>query len=242
MRILGDDRHALRCRTLSTRHPEGNRELSRAKNASPARTEESLTLSRKQPVAASTSLDMTGSEMAHCYGNAGRPRARAFDQAIDRSRLMRFAAQISADYRDRELTVIAILNGSLMFMADLLRRILLPLRLDCLSVASYHGGLQTSGEVILPANRAAGRGRPATSCCSTTFSTAEHCTINAIREKLQTASPQSIRVCVLLRKLKERARPTGSGLRWILISPTNLSSAMDSIIASGIAIFPALAY
>jgi hypoxanthine phosphoribosyltransferase len=32
-------------------------------------------------------------------------------------------------------------------------------------------------------------------------------TINAIREKLQTASPQSIRVCVLLRKIKERARP-----------------------------------
>jgi hypoxanthine phosphoribosyltransferase len=30
-------------------------------------------------------------------------------------------------------------------------------------------------------------------------------TINAIREKLQTASPQSIRVCVLLRKIKERA-------------------------------------
>jgi len=33
-------------------------------------------------------------------------------------------------------------------------------------------------------------------------------TINAIREKLQTASPQSIRVCVLLRKIKARARPT----------------------------------
>ena len=32
-------------------------------------------------------------------------------------------------------------------------------------------------------------------------------TINAIREKLQTASPKSIRVCVLLRKLKERKHP-----------------------------------
>ena len=35
-----------------------------------------------------------------------------------------------------------------MFMADLLRRIPLPLKLDCLSVASYHGKTQTSGEVI----------------------------------------------------------------------------------------------
>src|SRR5438552_16332215 len=71
-----------------------------------------------------------------------------FDQTTIVRRLDEIAAQISADYRDRELTVIAILNGSLMFMADLLRRIPLPLRLDCLSVASYHGGLQTSGELI----------------------------------------------------------------------------------------------
>src|SRR4029077_3220511 len=63
-------------------------------------------------------------------------------------RLDEIAAQISKDYRDRELTVIAVLNGSLMFMADLLRRIPLPLKLDCLSVASYHGRAQTSGEVI----------------------------------------------------------------------------------------------
>src|SRR5438445_13350481 len=37
------------------------------------------------------------------------------------------------------LTVIAVLSGSLMFMADLLRRIPLPLKLDFLSAASYHG-------------------------------------------------------------------------------------------------------
>jgi hypoxanthine-guanine phosphoribosyltransferase len=40
-----------------------------------------------------------------------------FDQATIVQRLDEIAAQISADYRDRELTVIAILNGSLMFMA-----------------------------------------------------------------------------------------------------------------------------
>jgi hypoxanthine phosphoribosyltransferase len=71
-----------------------------------------------------------------------------FDEKTILQRLDELAAQISADYHDRELTVIAILNGSLIFMADLLRRIPLPLKLDCLSVASYHGGLQTSGEVI----------------------------------------------------------------------------------------------
>ncbi|HEX8679786.1 MAG TPA: phosphoribosyltransferase family protein, partial [Chthoniobacterales bacterium] len=63
------------------------------------------------------------------------------------ARLDELAAQIVRDYRDRELTVIAVLNGSLIFMADLLRRIPLPLKLDCLSVASYHGGTKTTGEV-----------------------------------------------------------------------------------------------
>src|SRR5712672_2714381 len=71
-----------------------------------------------------------------------------FEEATILRRLDEMAAQISEDYRDRELTVIAILNGSLMFMADLLRRIPLPLKLECLSVASYHGRAETSGEVI----------------------------------------------------------------------------------------------
>src|SRR5246127_5448637 len=71
-----------------------------------------------------------------------------FDEATILHRLDEIAAQISKDYRDKELTVIAVLNGSLMFMADLLRRIPLPLKLDCLSVSSYHGKTETSGEVI----------------------------------------------------------------------------------------------
>ena len=128
-----------------------------------------------------------------------------FDETTILRRLDQLAAQISADYRDRELTVIAILNGSLIFMADLLRRIPLPLRLDCLSVASYHGGLQTSGEVIfrqIAQPDIAGRDILLLDDILDSGTT-----VNAIREKLQTASPKSIRVCVLLRKIKERARP-----------------------------------
>jgi hypoxanthine phosphoribosyltransferase len=51
-----------------------------------------------------------------------------FDETTIERRLDKIAAQISSDYRDRDLTVIAILNGSLIFMADLLRRVPLPLR------------------------------------------------------------------------------------------------------------------
>ena len=128
-----------------------------------------------------------------------------FDETTILARLDEIAANISADYRERELTVIAILNGSLIFMADLLRRIPLPLKLDCLSVASYHGGLDTSGEVIfrqvaLPDIQ----GRDVLLLDDILDSGN---TLAAIREKLSTAGPRSMRVCVLLRKKKVRSRP-----------------------------------
>jgi hypoxanthine phosphoribosyltransferase len=127
-----------------------------------------------------------------------------FDAPAIHKRLEEMASQIMADYPDRELTVIAILTGSLMFMSDLLRRIELPLRLDCLSVISYHGKAQTSGKVIfkqLDVPDVAGRD---VLILDDILDTGH--TLAAVREKLETAKPRSIRICVLLRKRKERAR------------------------------------
>jgi hypoxanthine phosphoribosyltransferase len=128
-----------------------------------------------------------------------------FDETTILSRLDEIAAQIVRDYHDRELTVIAILNGSLIFMADLLRRIPLPLKLDCLSVASYHGGVETSGELIfrqvaLP--DIAGRHILLLDDILDSGTT-----LSAVRQKLETAGPRSVRICVLLQKKKTRLRP-----------------------------------
>ncbi len=130
-----------------------------------------------------------------------------FEEATILRRLDEMAAQISEDYRDRELTVIAILNGSLMFMADLLRRIPLPLKLECLSVASYHGKTKTSGEVIFKqvASDVADRHLLILDDILDSGQT-----LVAVREKLQMANPRSIRVCVLLRKKKLRERPANA--------------------------------
>ena len=119
-------------------------------------------------------------------------------------RLDELAAEITRDYTGRELTVVAVLNGSFMFMADLLRRVPLPLRVDCISVSSYHGGTESSGTVtfdqftlpdidgrhVLIIDDILDSGR----------------TVHEIGAKLRAeANPQSIRSCVLLRKLKDRA-------------------------------------
>jgi hypoxanthine phosphoribosyltransferase len=62
-----------------------------------------------------------------------------FSEQTILSRLDEIGWQISTDYLNKDLTVIAILNGSIMFMSDLLKRVRIPLQIDCWSVSSYHG-------------------------------------------------------------------------------------------------------
>src|SRR5882757_2237114 len=119
------------------------------------------------------------------------------------SRLDELAREITDAYAGQELTVVAVLNGSLIFAADLLRRIPLPLKLDCLSVASYHGGTESSGtvtfgQIALPDIR----GRHVL-VIDDILDTGR--TLHAVCARLRGEAPLSMRVCVLLRKNKIRA-------------------------------------
>lgn len=118
-------------------------------------------------------------------------------------RLDELAAQITADYRDKELTVVAVLNGSFMFMADLLKRIPLPLRVDCLSVSSYHGGTESTGVVTFHQNSLPDiDGRHVLVLDDILDS---GLTLHAISAKLRAEGRTlSLRSCVLLAKRKER--------------------------------------
>ena len=127
-----------------------------------------------------------------------------FHETTILSRLDQLAAEISKEYRGRELTVIAVLTGSLMFMADLLRRIPLPLQLDFLAVASYHGKTETSGEVIFKQLALPDVKDRHILILDDILDSG--LTLAAIREKLEALGPRSIRVCVLLSKKKRRQR------------------------------------
>jgi hypoxanthine phosphoribosyltransferase len=126
-----------------------------------------------------------------------------FDGPAIQKRLEEMAAQITADYPDRELTVIAILTGSLMFTSDLLRRIPLPLRLDCLSVASYHGKTKATGDVIFKQLAIPDVADRDVLILDDILDTGH--TLATVRKTLDTAKPRSIRICVLLSKRKQRA-------------------------------------
>src|SRR5262245_49578389 len=62
-------------------------------------------------------------------------------------RIRELSREIECDFAGRELVVVAVLNGTVMFLADLIRHLSLPLRLDFIGVSSY--GLRTeSGELV----------------------------------------------------------------------------------------------
>lgn len=61
----------------------------------------------------------------------------------------RLAAQIDRDYAatDKRLLLVCILKGSLMFTADLMKKLTVPVEIDCMKVSSYGEGTESSGTV-----------------------------------------------------------------------------------------------
>jgi hypoxanthine phosphoribosyltransferase len=127
-----------------------------------------------------------------------------YDEPTIHRRLDELAARITTDYAQRDLTVVAILNGSVILVADLLRRLPLRLKLDCVSVASYHGGTKSVGELMFrQVSLPDIAGRHVLILDDILDSGV---TLATIREKLDAAGPLSIRICVLLKKKRTRLR------------------------------------
>ena len=63
------------------------------------------------------------------------------------ARVTELGAEIQNDIEGDDLTLLVILHGSIFFAADLMRAISIPLYLESVRVASYHGGTESSGQV-----------------------------------------------------------------------------------------------
>lgn len=125
------------------------------------------------------------------------------DEEVILRRLDTVAERIEADFQGEELLVVGILTGALVFMADLLRRIPLPLQIETLSVASYHGGTESSGVVkFLDAKLPDVKGRQIL-LIDDILDTGR--TLKAVKERLLEMGAISVRTAVLLSKEKERA-------------------------------------
>ncbi len=117
-------------------------------------------------------------------------------------RISELAAEISSHYRSTDITVVSVLSGALVFTSDLIRKLEIPTRLDCIRADSYRGSTRATQ-------------LPAISNPLKTEIENRHVlviddildtgnTLSAISHHLNLAKPASLRTCVLLDKKERR--------------------------------------
>lgn len=127
-----------------------------------------------------------------------------YDEEQIRHRIHEMAVQIEQDYADKPLTIVAVMQGGALFMADLIRQINLPMKIDSISVASYHGGTESSGTVTFHQTRLPDIDGRHVLVLDDILDTGR--TLHAIRQRLESdCSPLSVNSCVLLSKKIDRA-------------------------------------
>jgi hypoxanthine phosphoribosyltransferase len=117
-------------------------------------------------------------------------------------RIRQMSQQIERDFVRREMVVVSLLNGTVMFLADLIRSLSLPLRLDFIGVSSYGAGTESGELVFTKELRLDVRGRDVL-LIDDILDTGR--TLYRVIGKLKALRPRKIRTCVLLNKAARRA-------------------------------------
>ncbi len=112
-------------------------------------------------------------------------------------RLRLLSREIQSDFAGRELVVVSLLNGTVMFLADLIRHLSVPLRLDFIGVSSYGLGTESGDLVFTKELRLDVRGRDVL-LVDDILDTGR--TMTRVLAKLRALKPRRIKTCVLLNK------------------------------------------
>ena len=116
-------------------------------------------------------------------------------------RIRTMSREIVRDFTGREMVVVSLLNGTVMFLADLIRNLSLPLRLDFIGVSSYGAGAESGDLVFTKELRLDVRGRDVL-LVDDILDTGK--TLSRVLDKLRVLKPRRIKTCVLLNKAARR--------------------------------------
>ncbi len=117
----------------------------------------------------------------------------------------RLGAQISKDYEGRDLLLVGILKGSVIFMADLMRAISIPCNIDFMAVSSYGAEAKSSGIVrIIKDLDGDIKGKDILIVEDILDS---GMTLNYLKDLLSAKNPNSIKICTLFDKPDGRKAP-----------------------------------
>ena len=122
-----------------------------------------------------------------------------------RERVAELARQIARDYHGRPVTIVGVLTGSLIFLADLIRQLDLQLRVGLIQASSYRGVATTPGQLhVQPELVPDVRGRDVL-LLDDILDTGQ--TLSYLKGHLQGLGANSVRVAVLLRKQGRQTVP-----------------------------------
>lgn len=117
-------------------------------------------------------------------------------------RVRELGKQISQDYQGKNLLVVGILKGALVFMADLVRQINIPVRLDFMVVSSYGSSSESSGVVRILKDLDMSVEGWHVLLVEDIIDTG--LTLKYLRDNLLARGPESVKICALLDKPARR--------------------------------------
>lgn len=128
-----------------------------------------------------------------------------FSEEQLKSAVEKIAGEINRDYEGKEPVLIGILKGSVVFMADLMRKISVDCTTDFMSVSSYGGGTETSGSVRI--RKDLDRSITGKDVIVIEDILDSGTTLSHLLEILEVRRPNSLKLCVLLDKPERRVTP-----------------------------------
>ncbi len=124
-------------------------------------------------------------------------------QILDR--VAELAQQIAADYQSRPLTIVGVLTGSLIFLADLTRRLTIPHRIGVLQASSYRGRSTQPGDLRVNVELVPDLQGRHVLLVDDILDTGQ--TIASLVRQIEELDPLSVRTLVLLRKQNRQSVP-----------------------------------
>ncbi|OGV49537.1 MAG: hypoxanthine phosphoribosyltransferase [Lentisphaerae bacterium GWF2_52_8] len=134
----------------------------------------------------------------------GNPRPLFSATQLQR-KIRAMGKRISEDYAGRSLHVVALSNGAIIFSADLIRAIKLPMRYDVIAASSYRGATKSSGKVSIGGEEQIELAGQDVLLVDEILDSGR--TLSAVSAAILKKNPASLKICVLLDKPSRRVMP-----------------------------------
>lgn len=125
-----------------------------------------------------------------------------FTEAQIREKLIAVGNQINEDYKGRQITLIGVLKGAFIFMADLVRYLKVPVEIDFIRLSSYRSGTERCQSVDFTKDIELDLTGKDVILVEDIVDTGQ--TIVRFKEIVRSKNPSSIKICALISKKERR--------------------------------------